>query len=122
MNKIDGRYLKEMREARGLSLREFALKIYVSKSTVQRWEKSFVPENEDVLDKISQLFGVSVENMRIQSSAKYGEIAEQTERRENNNLSARERAEAEFGIKGLIIVASAIGVALVVMILLLTLM
>ena len=105
MNKIDGRYLKELREERGYSLREFAQMIYVSKSSVQRWEKSSVPESGDVLEEISKAFGISVEDMREQSAEKYG--VSEVER-----FSPEERAEARFGIKGLVIAMAVLGVAL----------
>lgn len=67
MNKIDGRYLRQMREERGLSLRAFADMVYASKSSVQRWEQSSVPENEDILNAISEVFNITVEEMREQS-------------------------------------------------------
>ena len=105
MNKIDGRYLKELREERGYSLREFAQMVYVSKSTVQRWEKTAVPESGDLLEEISGVFGISVEDMREQSAEKYG-------RKEENEFSPEERAEARFGIKGLVIAMAVLGVAL----------
>lgn len=95
MNNIYGKYIKELREAHGYSLRTFAKKIYVSKSSVQRWEQSFLPENEEVFQAISNLFSLSVEEMRQQSLLLYekdkisgtmpqyieenGDIAEETE-------------------------------------------
>ena len=113
MQKIDGRYLKYMREKQGLSLRALAEKIYVSKSSLQRWEGSFVPENPDVLEKISQVFGISVNEMRAQSEEMFGE----------NSLTPDERAEIKFGIKGLgkilLGVAAVFVVAIVILILIL---
>lgn len=103
MDKIDGRYLRDMRKERGYSLRAFAEVIYVSKSSVLRWEQSSVPENTDVLNKLSEILGVSIENMRRQSAEKYG--ANYTD---GGKLSADERAEIKFGIKGLGIVAAAL--------------
>ncbi len=72
MDKISGKYLKELREERGYSLREFAEKVYASKSSVQRWEQSFLPENADVLNAVAAVFQFSVEEMRVQSAIKYG--------------------------------------------------
>ena len=46
MEKMDGHFLRKLREERGWSLREFAEKIYTSKSTVQRWEQSSPPGDE----------------------------------------------------------------------------
>ena len=105
MNRIDGKYIKKLRRAHGLSIRAFAEKIYASKSSVQRWEKSSVPESGDVLEEISKVFGISVEDMREQSAEKYG--VSEVER-----FSPEERAEARFGIKGLVIAMAVLGVAL----------
>ncbi len=118
MDRIDGRYLRELREERGLSLRAFAEKIYVSKSTVQRWEQSVVPENTDILNKISEVFGISVEDMREQSAKKYGvEHVKDMVAEEDDGLTPDQRAEAKFGIKGLGTAAMIIcGVALVAMV------
>ena len=63
MAKINGKALRKLREERGLSLRAFAEKIYVSKSSVQRWEKSYLPEDDAVLESIAQVLGVSVDDM-----------------------------------------------------------
>lgn len=93
MNKIDGRYLKKLREENGLSLRAFADKIYASKSSVQRWEKSTLPEDEDLLSKIAEVFKTTVEEMRKESELKYGE----------NVLSPEQLADLKFGIKWLVI-------------------
>ncbi len=93
MNKIDGRYLKKLREERGLSLRAFADKIYASKSSVQRWEKSAVPNDEELLEKIADAFGLSVAEMQRQSEEKFGKDA----------LSPEQLAELKFGVKKLII-------------------
>ena len=113
MNRIDGKYLKELREGRGLSIRELTEKIYVSKSSVQRWEQSVVPENRDILNKISEVFGLSVEDMRVQSAEKYGvEHLKGKTAPEDDELSPDERAEAKFGIKGLGIALAAVCIAI----------
>ena len=113
MNRIDGKYLKELSEGRGLSIRELAEKIYVSKSSVQRWEQSVVPENRDILNKISEVFGLSVEDMRVQSAEKYGvEHLKGKTAPEDDELSPDERAEAKFGIKGLGIALAAVCIAI----------
>lgn len=94
MNKIDGRYLRQMREERGLSLRAFADMVYASKSSVQRWEQSSVPENEDILNAISEVFNLSVEEMRAQSEKRFGEIRE-------DDYTPEQLAEMKFGVKWL---------------------
>lgn len=94
MNKIDGRYLRQMREERGLSLRAFADMVYASKSSVQRWEQSSVPENEDILNAISEVFNLSVEEMRAQSEKRFGESTE-------DDYTPEQLAEMKFGVKWL---------------------
>lgn len=72
MKKINGKYLKKLREEHGYSLRVFAEMIYVSKSTVQRWEQSFLPENEELLTSIASIFGMSAKEMYRHAAALYG--------------------------------------------------
>lgn len=112
LQKIDGRYLKYMRKKQGLSLRALAEEVYVSKSSVQRWESSSVPENPDVLEKLSQVFGVTVEEMRMQSAEMFGE---------ESTLTPDERAEVKFGIMGLGKIIGGVAVAIVVVIVILIL-
>lgn len=96
MEKIDGAYLRQLREERGYSLRAFADKIYASKSSVQRWEQSFVPENEEVLQKIAEALDVSVEQMRKES-------AERREREKDALFTQEQLAEMKFGTRWLVI-------------------
>lgn len=106
MNKIDGRYLRQMREERGLSLRAFADMVYASKSSVQRWEQSSVPENEDILNAISEVFNLSVEEMREQSEKRFGESKE-------DGFTPEQLAEMKFGVKWLaVVLCGFVGLAL----------
>lgn len=93
--KIDGRLLKDLREERGLSLRAFAQKIYASKSSVQRWEKSSPPEDSELLERIAQIYGMTAEELEGLSEAKYGADAE-------DRLSPEKLAELKYGVKWLI--------------------
>lgn len=111
MNKIYGRYLKKLREEKGLSLREFADKIYSSKSSVQRWEKSSVPEDNDLLLRIAEVFDTTVEEMQKQSYLNYAE----------DSLSPEQLADLKFGIKWLAIPIVGIFSLLAVTILIITL-
>lgn len=96
MEKIDGAYLRQLREERGYSLRAFAEKIYASKSSVQRWEQSCIPENEEVLQKISEALGVSVQQMREESAA-------YREAKKESTFTQEELAEMKFGTRWLVI-------------------
>lgn len=96
MNRIDGRYLKYLREKSGLSLRAFADKIYASKSSVQRWEKSFVPDDEELIKRIADVLGTTAEEMQEKSDLKYGA-------KSKNVLSPEQLADLKFGIKWLVI-------------------
>lgn len=110
MNRIDGRYLRELREERGLSLRAFADMVFASKSSVQRWEQSAVPENEDILNAISEVFNLSVEEMREQSEKKYGKS-------EENAFTPEQLAEMKFGVKWLAVaLCGFVGLAMVAVI------
>ena len=94
MNKIDGRYLRELREKNGYSLRVFAEKIYASKSAVQRWEQTFIPETPEILNKIAEVF-----DMEISVTG--------------DELSPDKLAEIKFGMKGFIIlIAFMFGIAI----------
>ena len=93
--KIDGRIIKYLREQNGLSLREFAKKIYASKSSVQRWEKSSPPEDDELLERIAQAFSLTSEELKKMSDEKYGENAQEA-------LSPEKLAELKYGVKWLI--------------------
>ena len=112
MNRIDGRYIRNLREERGYSLRTFADMIYVSKSSLQRWEQTSVPDNEDVIKKIAEAFGMTEEELRLGSEREFGKTCY------DYGLTSDERAQAKFGVRGLGIVAVGVGVAIVLFILL----
>ncbi|MCD8286452.1 MAG: helix-turn-helix domain-containing protein [Clostridia bacterium] len=122
MQRIDGRYLQDLRKEHGYSIRAFADMIYVSKSTVSRWEASSVPEDKSTLARIADVFGTTVEDMRTQSALKYPPAKDPPENDEEEDfLSAEQRAEARFGIKGLAICLS-VAIVIVVLCLFLTLL
>lgn len=95
MQRISGKLLKKLRKEHGFSLRTFAQKIYVSKSSVQRWEQTFVPENEDILNCISNLFNISIEDLRKQSQNEY-----------STDISPEKLAEMRLGLRGFTIILS----------------
>lgn len=110
MNKIDGRYLRELREQNGYSLRAFAEKIYSSKSAVQRWEQTFIPESPEILNKIAEVFDMEIDEMRRQSENKYGKRNDSVT---VDELSPDKLAEIKFGMKGFIIlIAFMFGIAI----------
>lgn len=101
--KIDGKYLRKLRQGRGLSLRALADKIYVSKSTLQRWELSHVPEeDEEVCARLAKALGVGVEELYA------GDITSA-----KRSVSPEKLAEMKFGVKGLAAALIALGVLLV---------
>lgn len=67
MNKINGKLLRKLREENGYSLREFAALVYSSKSSVQRWEKTYAPEDPELLARIAEIYRTTVEALREQS-------------------------------------------------------
>lgn len=64
MEKMDGHFLRKLREERGWSLREFAEKIYTSKSTVRRWEQSSPPGDEETCARVAEALGMSADQLR----------------------------------------------------------
>ncbi len=116
MQKIDGRYLQELRKEHGYSIRALADMIYVSKSTVSRWEASCVPEDENTLARIAEVFGTTVKDMRAQSALRYPADKPASSDDEEDFLSAEQRAEVKFGIRGL---AVCLGIGLAAVLLLL---
>lgn len=90
MKKIDGRYLRKLREKHGYSLREFAELVYASKSSVQRWEKSFAPEDSELLQKIADVYSLTVDEMREQSEKLFGD--------KKRKYSPEVLSELKFGI------------------------
>lgn len=111
MGRIDGRYLKDLREQNGYSLRTLAEKIYVSKSSLQRWEKSEVPDFEDVRQRLADVFNVTVDEMCMQSATKYDEMKCPVDEEEiefadeDFELDDKSRAELKFATKWIIVPA-----------------
>ena len=93
--KIDGRIIKDLRKQSGLSLRAFAQKIYASKSSVQRWEKSSPPDDSELIERIAAVFSVTAEELERMSDKRYGAAAEE-------KLSPEKLAELKYGVKWLI--------------------
>ena len=98
MDAIDGGYLRKLRKERGLSLRAFAQKIYVSKSTVQRWEQSRVPADGENMARIAGALGMTADefieggrNHAASGGALAAPSADDIER----------EVKAEFGLKGM---------------------
>jgi len=122
MNKIDGRYLKDLRIKNGYSLREFAELIYSSKSSLQRWENSYLPENEEILARIAEVCGLSVEEMREESERLY-ESSKNIKNSDNNFiydddevLTRQDILDLKFGIKWLPIPIAFLFVLLIILI------
>ena len=94
--KIDGRIIKDLRKQSGLSLRAFAQKIYASKSSVQRWEKSSPPDDSELIERIAAVFSVTADELERMSEDRYGAAAKE-------KLSPEKLAELKYGVKWLII-------------------
>ncbi len=90
MQRISGTILKELRISNGYSLREFARLIYTSKSSLQRWENSTLPDDEELHKRIADIFGMTVDDLYEKS-------------KENLSVKPTEKqiTEMQFGIKGL---------------------
>lgn len=63
MVEFSGRKLKQLRKLHDYSIREFADKIFTAKSSVQRWETSIVPNNEDLIAAIAEACNMSTKEV-----------------------------------------------------------
>ena len=93
MKNISGNLLRKLRESNGYSLREFSKMIYVSKSTLQRWEKSYLPDDGELLNNIAGIFNITVDEMYEKSQEKNEKIP-----------TDKQLTEMQFGVKGLALV------------------
>ena len=110
MDVIDGGYLRKLREEKGFSLRTFAQKIYVSKSTVQRWEQSHVPADEENIENIAIALDMTVDEL-IHGSKNYTEsgVAESVP----DVAEIEKSVKASFGLKGMRTAFLIAGVAII---------
>ena len=63
MVEFSGRKLKQLRKLHDYSIREFADKIFTAKASVQRWETSIVPNNEDLIAAIAEACNMSAKEV-----------------------------------------------------------
>lgn len=60
---IQGQHLAELRKMANLSQHELADLVGISQSTVAFWEQSPKPPRSDILPKLAEILGVSVEDI-----------------------------------------------------------
>ncbi len=101
--------MKKLRQSKGYSLREFSKMIYTSKSSLQRWEKTNLPDDKDLLQRISAVFNMTVDEMYAKS-------------KEDKELQPTEKqlTEMQFGIKGLAVVLGFLSIFVLIFVLLYT--
>ncbi len=94
---------KRIARKNGYSLRVFAEKIYASKSAVQRWEQTFIPETPEILNKIAEVLNLEVDEMRLESAVKYGKSNNKKEVVNiTNDLVSNKATELNFDLKWLL--------------------
>lgn len=118
MEKMDGHFLRKLREERGWSLREFAEKIYTSKSTVQRWEQSSPPGDKETCARIAEAFGMSEEALRARGEAFRTEQARAEQKKREKELTPEQLAELKFGTKKLLVALGVLAAAALLAVLL----
>ena len=118
MDRMEGQFLRKLREERGLSLREFAEKVYTSKSTVQRWKQSSPPGDEETCARIAEAFGMSEEALRARGEAFRTEQARAEQKKRENDLSPEQLAELKFRTKKLFIALGVLAAAALLAVLL----
>ena len=99
MHKIDGQVLRDLREERGYSLRECAEKLYISKSSIQRWETSVLPDDEKTLLQIAEIFDITVEDLYSLSTTKHKKEIRYKKRR----MKVEQYVQAQYGLKWLLL-------------------
>ena len=100
MSNMNGRYIKTLRESHGYSLRKFAEMIYVSKSSLQRWEQTVLPDNIELLQKIASVLNMSVDELQAKQSLSDNQD-KITKTKENYDLSEEELSMLAIGTRGL---------------------
>lgn len=69
MDRIDGAYLKKLRLKHGYTLRSLAEKIYVSKSTIENWEKTDSLKDESIVSSLANLYGIDEDEILSHKTA-----------------------------------------------------
>ncbi len=62
-NQTFAKTIKRLRTSRGLTMQELANMLGVTKGAVSMWENKGVIPRRDILIKISQIFGISVDDL-----------------------------------------------------------
>ena len=88
-------------------MREFSKMVYISKSSLQRYEKSNFPDDEILIKRIAEIFNITVDELYEKSQDK--NIIEPTD---------KQLTEMQFGVKGLAFVLSFLTVFVLIFILL----
>ena len=100
MRKLNGRYIKNLREHHGYSLRKFAAMIYVSKSSLQRWEQTVFPDNTELLEKIASVLNMSVDELQAKECL-FDNQDKAAETKETYGLTDEELSVLAAGTRGL---------------------
>lgn len=92
--------LKFVRQARGLTQEELAVRLNVVRQTVSKWEKGLSVPDAQMLIKIAEIFEISVSELlgaKIENETSQSDIAQQLARI-NEQLAAKNR-RGKFIIK-----------------------
>ena len=107
MKNISGKTIRKLRESKGYSLREFSKMIYISKSSLQRYEQSSFPDDEMLIKKIADTFNITVD-----------ELYEKSQEENITKPTEKQITEMQFGVKCLAFVLSFLTVFVLIFILL----
>lgn len=80
---IDGKYLKELRIKHHYSAQDLADLLHVSKATVYRWERENSLRDNDLINALANLYGMSAEQLYKGSLSCETAVAEEPENEEN---------------------------------------
>ena len=92
MKKISGAYLKKLRLENGYSLRSLGERLYVSKSTVDNWEKKDCLSDSDLIQALAKLYGIDEEDLTSHSP----QAANESMQGEDSGICLEANAKANF--------------------------
>ena len=107
LKEVAGR-IKDLREAKGYTQEELAIKVNVVRQTVSKWEKGLSVPDADVLSHIAEVLEVSVSELlgaEIKQKDSKNEVAEQLAKISEQLAVKNRRSKKIWRIIGIILLA-----------------
>jgi putative transcriptional regulator len=103
--------LKTMREAKGLTQEELAIRLNVVRQTISKWEKGLSVPDADLLIKIADILGTTVGTLlgaAIEDEAEVNILAEQLSRINEQLAIRNNRSRRIWKIIGIVLISIAV--------------